>query len=409
MSSPEKLNESAGVPSDPLPASVTQSGETLDWEGLKIPASLLELFPAHFARENKFLPVFLEDDLLQVLMSNPKDFQTIETLGFMANRPVKVTQVGEQVILGAIDRHYGHGRGGAVAAMRDAFLETHVFDETHVLEDGVTRNDVTLFYFPPNIYREDSDTRIVLDTRTLDLTARMTNLYLSTDPRFRFRANARGVTEDEAKMLTLLWCDRFQLERDALGDLFDQSARNCVVEEFTWKRLLEHLTSPTGKPKIGALRKVKSVESADPAKTPEELHRLITFTAFADYEQPCHVRFLHTLILLAAMKHVPQILIPLDECRIFFGESGSDSPKELIPPPSEIKDRMVRHLKSTTGKIQCDHARFRIADHEIDTHVEFTSTRYGPTALITIEQEDDTLARVLEKLVQTSSSRRCFR
>ena len=72
-----------------------------------IPPSVVELVPESVARENVVIPLSEGDGKLTVIVSDPDDYETIEKLRFILNRPIETALAPRDAITEAINRHYG--------------------------------------------------------------------------------------------------------------------------------------------------------------------------------------------------------------------------------------------------------------------------------------------------------------
>jgi len=70
---------------------------------------LFDQLSVQFMKESKFIPAYLEDNTLTVIMSNPLDFYTLDAIRLATNHEVKVLIGEESEILQAIERSYGSG------------------------------------------------------------------------------------------------------------------------------------------------------------------------------------------------------------------------------------------------------------------------------------------------------------
>jgi biotin carboxyl carrier protein/serine/threonine protein kinase len=85
----------------------------INLDEVNIPYDILELVPEEIARENATLPLSLEGDALKVLLSDPRDLETIEKLRFILNREILIAIAPRENILEAINRYYGAARFSA--------------------------------------------------------------------------------------------------------------------------------------------------------------------------------------------------------------------------------------------------------------------------------------------------------
>jgi type IV pilus assembly protein PilB len=107
---------------------------------VNIPPSVVELVPESVARENAVIPLSEGDGKLTVIVSDPDDYETIEKLRFILNRPIETALAPRDAILEAINRHYGQTVGESADSMLQEFTDTAI-DFTETLEDHGTREE----------------------------------------------------------------------------------------------------------------------------------------------------------------------------------------------------------------------------------------------------------------------------
>jgi type IV pilus assembly protein PilB len=96
-----------------------------------IPPSIVELVPESVARENAVLPLAEDDGTLKVIMSDPLDYDTREKLRFILNRNIEIALAPRDMILEAINKHYGQIDGESADSMLQEFTDTAIdFTET---------------------------------------------------------------------------------------------------------------------------------------------------------------------------------------------------------------------------------------------------------------------------------------
>jgi type IV pilus assembly protein PilB len=105
-----------------------------------IPPAVVELVPESVARENAVLPLAEDDGTLKVLMSDPLDFDTREKLRFILNRNIEVALAPRDMILEAINKHYGQQDGESADSMLQEFTDTAI-DFTETTEDKVSAEE----------------------------------------------------------------------------------------------------------------------------------------------------------------------------------------------------------------------------------------------------------------------------
>ncbi len=107
---------------------------------VNIPPSVVELVPESVARENAVIPLSEGDGRLTVIISDPDDYETIEKLRFILNRPIDTALAPRDAIVEAINRHYGQTVGESADSMLQEFTDTAI-DFTDTLEDQGTREE----------------------------------------------------------------------------------------------------------------------------------------------------------------------------------------------------------------------------------------------------------------------------
>jgi type IV pilus assembly protein PilB len=116
----------------------------VDLNEVVIPPNIVELVPESVARENVVLPLAeLEDSKLKVIMSDPLDFQTQEKLRFILNRHIEVALAPREMILEAINKHYGQVDGESADSMLQEFTDTAI-DFTETTEETAGGSDETV-------------------------------------------------------------------------------------------------------------------------------------------------------------------------------------------------------------------------------------------------------------------------
>ncbi len=94
------LAESAGI-------------EYLNLRQESIDPKVIETIPEAYARQKKLFPVSTDDGSITVAMADPLDVSTVDGVGRMTARFVKVVSSSEFDILSSIDRYYSAGSEGA--------------------------------------------------------------------------------------------------------------------------------------------------------------------------------------------------------------------------------------------------------------------------------------------------------
>ncbi len=102
-----------------------------------IPPSVVELVPESVARENSVMPLSEGDGTLTVVVADPDDYETIEKLRFILNRPIETALSSRDAIQEAINRHYGQTVGESADSMLQEFTDTAI-DFTETVDDSMT-------------------------------------------------------------------------------------------------------------------------------------------------------------------------------------------------------------------------------------------------------------------------------
>ena len=111
---------------------------------MTIPASVIELVPESVARENVVLPMSQENGALQIIISDPTDFDTMQKLQFILNKDIQPILAAREQIIEAINRHYGQTETESVDSMLQEFTDTAIdFTETEQTSSttGTDEND----------------------------------------------------------------------------------------------------------------------------------------------------------------------------------------------------------------------------------------------------------------------------
>ena len=112
---------------DVAKAMATQHGlEYIKLADVTVPTSVIELVPESVARENAILPLGEDDGQLRVVVSDPDDFETFEKLRFILNRPIIPVLAPRDMIVEAINRHYGQTVGESADTMLQEFTDTAI-------------------------------------------------------------------------------------------------------------------------------------------------------------------------------------------------------------------------------------------------------------------------------------------
>ncbi len=109
---------------------------------IKIPESVVELVPETIARENITIPLSERGDVLQVIVSDPMDVETVEKLRFILNRQIQIALAPRSSILEAINRYYGQFDGESADSMLQEFTDTAIdFTETEDSSDSFDEDE----------------------------------------------------------------------------------------------------------------------------------------------------------------------------------------------------------------------------------------------------------------------------
>jgi len=108
-----------------------------------IPPSVVELLPESVARENAVLPLAEDDGTLRVIMSDPTDYDTREKLVFILNRKIEIALAPREMILEAINKHYGQVDGESADSMLQEFTDTAI-DFTETTDEAATGTEETV-------------------------------------------------------------------------------------------------------------------------------------------------------------------------------------------------------------------------------------------------------------------------
>jgi len=109
--------------------------EYVDLSKTNISENIIELMPESVARENVVLPLNESDGQLRVLMSDPSDVDTIESLRFILNRDIVPSLATRSQINEAINRFYGQVEGESADSILQEFTDTAI-DFTETVDDS---------------------------------------------------------------------------------------------------------------------------------------------------------------------------------------------------------------------------------------------------------------------------------
>jgi len=103
----------------------------VDLNEVDIPPHVVELVPESVARENVIMPMAEDNGSLQVLVSDPQDFETLEKLRFILNRQIDIAVSSREAISEAINKYYGQTGEESADSMLQEFTDTAIdFTET---------------------------------------------------------------------------------------------------------------------------------------------------------------------------------------------------------------------------------------------------------------------------------------
>ncbi|MSQ93097.1 MAG: type II/IV secretion system protein [Gemmataceae bacterium] len=125
-------------PEDGMAAMAEHSGlKSITLTDMTIPPSILELVPESVARENVVIPLTEDGGTLQIVMSDPSDYETVTKLQFILNKEIQPVLAPKEQIVEAINRHYGQTETESVDSMLAEFTDTRIeFTETEATQAG---------------------------------------------------------------------------------------------------------------------------------------------------------------------------------------------------------------------------------------------------------------------------------
>ncbi len=106
-----------------------------------VPDGVIELMPESVARENVVLPFRDDGGQLTVLISNPRDVDTMEKLRFILNRDIKIALSPRTAILEAINRLYGQVEGESADSILQEFTDTAI-DFTETVDEDIQDSEM---------------------------------------------------------------------------------------------------------------------------------------------------------------------------------------------------------------------------------------------------------------------------
>jgi type IV pilus assembly protein PilB len=110
--------------------------EYVDLGSADIPNDVIELMPESVARENVVLPYIDDGSQLTVLISNPRDVDTMDKLRFILNRDIRIALATRASILESINRLYGQMEGESADSILQEFTDTAI-DFTETVDEDV--------------------------------------------------------------------------------------------------------------------------------------------------------------------------------------------------------------------------------------------------------------------------------
>ena len=98
---------------------------------MTISPAIIEMVPESVARENVVIPLMEENGALQIVMSDPSDYETVTKLQFILNKEIQPVLAPKEQIVEAINRHYGQTETESVDSVLAEFTDTQIdFTET---------------------------------------------------------------------------------------------------------------------------------------------------------------------------------------------------------------------------------------------------------------------------------------
>jgi type IV pilus assembly protein PilB len=128
---------------DGMAAMAEHSGlKSITLTDMTIPPSIIELVPESVARENVVIPLAEDGGTLQIVMSDPSDYETVTKLQFILNKEIQPVLAPKEQIVEAINRHYGQTETESVDSMLAEFTDTRIeFTETEATQAGHAGSD----------------------------------------------------------------------------------------------------------------------------------------------------------------------------------------------------------------------------------------------------------------------------
>jgi type IV pilus assembly protein PilB len=104
--------------------------KAVDLTGMTIPQVIIDTVPESVARENVVIPLSEDGGMLQIVMSDPSDYETVTKLQFILNKEIQPVIAPKEQIVEAINRHYGQTETESVDSVLAEFTDTQiVFDD----------------------------------------------------------------------------------------------------------------------------------------------------------------------------------------------------------------------------------------------------------------------------------------
>jgi type IV pilus assembly protein PilB len=123
---------------DIMAAIAEQSGlKSVTLTDVTIPPAIIEMVPESVARENVIIPFSQDEGMLQIVMSDPSDYETVTKLQFILNKEIQPVLAPKEQIIEAINRHYGQTETESVDSVLAEFTDTQIeFTETEATKSG---------------------------------------------------------------------------------------------------------------------------------------------------------------------------------------------------------------------------------------------------------------------------------
>ncbi len=123
---------------DIMAAIAEQSGlKSVTLTDVTISPAIIEMVPESVARENVIIPYAQDEGMLQIVMSDPSDYETVTKLQFILNKEIQPVLAPKEQIVEAINRHYGQTETESVDSVLAEFTDTQIdFTETDATKAG---------------------------------------------------------------------------------------------------------------------------------------------------------------------------------------------------------------------------------------------------------------------------------